>query len=89
LRRREEVDAVEIILVVIQVFSLGSGLIGLLGYLNSPAVITVGCTSYLLISDVCIKGVPFFSVAFSLFTFGVTALVGRLRRLYLDLVKKT
>jgi len=44
----------------------------------------VGCKSYLGISDVCIKGVPFLSVVLSLFVAGVTAVISRLRKLYLD-----
>ncbi len=89
MRRRAEVDIIETILAVIQLLSLGSALFGLLGYLNSPATITVGCTSYLRISDVCIKGVPFLSVVLSLFVAGVTAVISRLRKMYLDLTNRS
>ena len=83
-RRTTEVDIVETILALVQLVSLGSALFGLLGYLSAPAAVEVGCKSYLGISDVCIKGVPFLSVVLSLFVAGVTAVISRLRKLYLD-----
>ena len=82
-RGTTEVDILETILALVQLVSLGSALFGLLGYLSAPAVV-VSCKSYLGISDVCIKGVPFLSVVLSLFVAGVTAVISRLRKLYLD-----
>jgi len=82
-RGTTEVDILETILALVQLVSLGSALFGLLGYLSAPAAV-VGCKSYLGISDVCIKGVPFLSVVLSLFVAGVTAVISRLRKLYLD-----
>jgi len=78
-------DSVEAVLALIQVLSLGSALFGLLHYLGAPATITLGCSSYLGISDVCIKGVPFLSVVLSLFLAGIISVISRLRKVLLDL----
>jgi hypothetical protein len=85
LRRTEEMDMVEVVLALIQLLSLASALFGLLRYFGAPATITLGCPSYLGISDVCIKGVPFLSVVLSLFLAGIISVVSRLRKMFLDL----
>jgi len=88
-RRTTEVDIVEYSLALIQLLSLASALFGLLGYVGSPPEVVLGCKSYLGISDVCIKGVPFLSVVISLFTAGVVSVIGRLRRVIADLTRKS
>jgi len=81
-------DMAEVVLASIQLLSLASALFGLLHYFGAPATITLGCPSYLGISDVCIKGVPFLSVVLSLFLAGIISVISRLRKMYLDLTSK-
>ena len=87
-RRTTEVDIMEYALALIQLLSLASALFGLLGYVGSPAQVVLGCKSYLGISDVCIRGVPFLSVVLSLFIAGVVSVIGRLRKVVADLTRK-
>jgi len=83
-RGTTEVDFVETILALVQLALSGQRPVRLAGVSRRSGSSAVGCRSYLGISDVCIKGVPFLSVVLSLFVAGVTAVISRLRKLYLD-----